>query len=67
MKNCGTCKWWGGVNRNSACLFPLPDWVKRELHDPLRGGGALAATMRSDYGEDCATYEEYQCKSRGGA
>jgi len=53
---CGTCQWWGGVNNQCRCLFPLPVWVMRELHNPLSGGGTMASVMRSDT-TDCPCYQ----------
>lgn len=60
MKQCKTCRW-SSITADDVlilCKFPLPVWLLRELHNPLTGGGPMAATMNRYDGDNCPTYEE---------
>ena len=39
------------------CNFPLPFWVKRELLNPLTGGGIMSDSTYEEHGKDCPTWE----------
>lgn len=57
LQSCDTCKWVGTAGKWRECHFPLPIWLLRELHHPLTGGGELVRVVKTEHGENCATYE----------
>lgn len=58
---CESCKWaeWATNAEFIVCGFPLPIWVRRELLNPLTGGGGLADTIKKSTRHQCTTWEAH--------
>ena len=56
---CGMCKLGNEseLEDHVVCRFPVPDWMMRQLHDPMSGGGKFVSTMHKNDGTDCPCYE----------
>jgi hypothetical protein len=56
---CQTCHWAkGGEGTLLLCTWPLPEWIMRELLNPLTGGGPLSNAVRPDSGVHCLIWKE---------